>query len=217
MAKAAKKSAKKTAKKAAKPKAKAKSAKPVALHPILDKGKLGKTKKGFAGGSLTCLCATNPVVVEIKGQTAHNHACGCSKCWKPEGAIFSIVAVTGRDNVSVKANGDKLKIVDANATIQRHACTGCGTHMFGRIENTKHGFYGLDFVHTELSKDKGWSAPEFAAFVSSVIETGTSPDKMGAIRARLKKVGLQPYDCLSPPLMDYLASHAAKQSGVIKG
>ena len=85
------------------------------------------------------------------------------------------------------------------------------------VEHTKHGFYGLDFVHTELSKEKGWSPPEFAAFVSSVIETGTDPTQMPAIRARLKKVGLQPYDCLSPPLMDYLATHAAKQSGVIKG
>jgi S-(hydroxymethyl)glutathione synthase len=211
--KAAKKAVKKVAKKTAKPKAKAK---PISLHPFLNKGVFGKAKKNFAGGTLTCNCATNAVVIEIKGQTAHNHACGCSKCWKPTGAMFSIVAVTGRDNLSVKANGDKLKIVDSNATIQRHACTGCGTHMFGRVENTKHGFYGLDFVHTELSKDKGWSPPEFAAFVSSVIETGADPANMGAVRARLKKVGLQPYDCLSPPLMDYLATHAAKQSGVIK-
>lgn len=211
--KAAKKAVKKVAKKAAKPKAKAK---PISLHPLLNKGVFSKAKKNFAGGTLTCNCATNPVVVEIKGQTAHNHACGCSKCWKPDGAIFSVVAVTSRDNVSVKANGDKLKIVDSNATIQRHACKDCGTHMFGRVENTKHGFYGLDFVHTELSKDKGWSPPEFAAFVSSVIETGTDPANMGAIRARLKKVGLQPYDCLSSGLMDYLATHAAKQSGVIK-
>ncbi len=211
--KAAKKAVKKVAKKAAKPKAKAK---PISLHPLLNKGVFSKAKKNFAGGTLTCNCATNPVVVEIKGQTAHNHACGCSKCWKPDGAIFSVVAVTSRDNVSVKANGDKLKIVDSNATIQRHACKDCGTHMFGRVENTKHGFYGLDFVHTELSKDKGWSPPEFAAFVSSVIETGTDPASMGAIRARLKKVGLQPYDCLSSGLMDYLATHAAKQSGVIK-
>jgi S-(hydroxymethyl)glutathione synthase len=215
--KAAKKAVKKVAKKTAKPKAKSKAkAKPISLHPLLNKGVFGKAKKNFAGGTLSCNCATNPVVVEIKGQTAHNHACGCSKCWKPEGAIFSIVAVTGRDNVSVKANGDKLKIIDNNATIQRHACSACGTHMFGRVENTKHGFYGLDFVHTELSKDKGWSPPEFAAFVSSVIETGTDPANMGAIRARLKKVGLQPSDCLSPALMDYLATHAAKQSGVIK-
>ncbi len=205
----------KKAKKTARPKAKAK-AKPIALHPLIDKGKLGSAKKNFAGGTLNCKCATDPVTITIKGQTAHNHACGCSKCWKPKGAIFSIVAVTGRDNLSVTGNGHKLQIVDPKATIQRYACTACGTHMYGRIENTKHPLYGLDFVHTELSKEKGWSPPEFAAFVSSVIETGTDTAQMPAIRARLKKVGLQPYDCLSPPLMDYIASHAAKQSGVIK-
>lgn len=207
MAKAVKKATKKPAK------AKAK-VKPIALHPMINRGVFGAAKKNFAGGTLVCKCATDPVTVTIKGQTAHNHACGCSKCWKPAGAVFSVVAVTGRDNVSVTANGGKLKVVDASATIQRHACTGCGTHMFGRVENTKHGFYGLDFVHTELSKEKGWSPPEFAAFVSSVIETGTDPTQMPAIRARLKKVGLQPYDCLSPPLMDLLATHAAKSKGV---
>jgi S-(hydroxymethyl)glutathione synthase len=215
MAKAAKKKAapKKAAKK---PAAKKKSAKPISLHPMIDSGKLGKTKPKFAGGTLTCKCTTDAVTVSI-GQTAHNHACGCSKCWKPDGATFSIVAVTGRDGVKIAANGHKLKVIDSNATIQRHACTECGVHMIGRVENTKHGFYGLDFVHTELSKDKGWAAPTFAAFVSSVIETGTDPSKMPAIRARLKKVGLPPYDVLSPALMDYLATHAAKQSGVIKG
>ena len=56
--------------------------------------------------------------------------------------------------------------------------------MYGRIENKAHPFYGFDFVHTELSKDSGWSAPEFAAFVSSIIESGTKPDQMGAVRAR---------------------------------
>ncbi|HUR42671.1 MAG TPA: aldehyde-activating protein, partial [Aestuariivirga sp.] len=102
-----------------------------------------------------------------------------------------------------------------NATIQRHACTGCGVHMYGRVEKQGHAFHGLDFVHTELSRDKGWSPPEFAAFVSSIIESGFDPSQMGAVRSRLKKIGLQPYDCLSPALMDYLATHAAKQSGAI--
>ena len=36
---------------------------------------------------------------------------------------------------------------------------------------------------------------------------------MGAIRARLKELGLEPYDCLSPALMDYIATHLAKASG----
>jgi S-(hydroxymethyl)glutathione synthase len=87
--------------------------------------------------------------------------------------------------------------------------------MFGRIENTGHPFYGLDFVHTELSDDEGWSPPEFAAFVSSVIESGVSPDKMPEIRQRLEELGLHPYDSLSPPLMDAIATHVAKQSGVL--
>lgn len=126
-----------------------------------------------------------------------------------------MVAVVPRDNLKVTANADKLKVVDASAAIQRHACRDCGVHMYGRIENKGHPFYGLDFVHTELSNDKGWSAPEFAAFVSSIIESGARPDKMGAVRARLHELGLEPYDCLSPPLMDAIATHVAKSKGVL--
>jgi S-(hydroxymethyl)glutathione synthase len=154
--------------------------------------------------------------VTITSQTAHNHVCGCTKCWKPAGATFSQVAVAPRDKLRVSQNADKLKVVDASAAIQRYACRDCGVHMYGRIENTKHPFYGFDFIHTELSKDQGWSAPEFAAFVSSVIESGTKPDQMPAIRARLKELRLEPYDCLSPALMDAIATHIAKQSGALK-
>ena len=72
-------------------------------------------------------------------------------------------------------------------------------------------FFGLDFVHTELSDDSGWSPPEFAAFVSSIIESGFDPSQMDAVRARLKSLGLEPYDCLSPPLMDAIATHIASK------
>jgi len=156
------------------------------------------------------------VEVSIASQTAYNHVCGCTKCWKPAGALFSQVAVAPRDKVTVTKGGDKLKAVDPGATIQRHACTGCGVHMYGRIENAKHPFYGFDFVHTELSKDQGWSAPEFAAFVSSIIESGAPPDQMEAVRARLRELRLEPYDCLSPALMDAIATHIAKASGALK-
>jgi S-(hydroxymethyl)glutathione synthase len=182
------------------------------LHPAIDHG-LKAGRADFSGGTLSCKCATDPVKVEIKGNVAHNHACGCSKCWKPAGAVFSVVAVVSRDNLKVTAHEEKLQVVDASAAIQRHACKGCGVHMFGRIENTGHPFYGLDFVHVELSKDEGWAAPEFAAFVSSIIEQGYPPSKMGAVRDRLREIGLQPYDCLSPPLMDAIATHIAKASG----
>jgi S-(hydroxymethyl)glutathione synthase len=187
----------------------------VSIHPAVDHG-VKPGSKSLTGGTLTCKCATDPVVITIKSQSAFNHVCGCTKCWKPAGATFSQVAVVPRDTLSVTKNGQKLKIVDTNAAIQRYACTGCGVHMYGRIENTKHPLYGFDFIHTELSKEDGWSAPEFAAFVSSIIESGTKPDQMPAIRARLKELGLEPYDCLSPGLMDAIATHIAKASGVLK-
>jgi S-(hydroxymethyl)glutathione synthase len=187
----------------------------ISIHPAVDSG-VKPGSASFSGGTLQCKCASNPVDVSVASQSAHNHVCGCTKCWKPAGALFSMVAVVPRDKLQVTKGADKLKVVDPSATIQRHACTGCGVHMYGRIENTKHAFYGLDFIHTELSNDQGWSAPEFAAFVSSIIESGAPPDQMGAVRARLRELKLEPYDCLSPALMDAIATHAAKQTGVLK-
>ena len=187
----------------------------VSIHPSVDNG-IKPTAKDFAGGTLACKCSREPVEVTVKSQTAHNHACGCTKCWKPKGAHFSVVAVVSKDKISVTKNAHKLKVVDASATIQRYACKDCGVHLYGRIENAKHPFYGLDFIHTELSAQSGWSAPEFAAFVSSIIESGSDPAQMGAVRSRLKALGLEPYDCLSPPLMDFIATHLAKASGVLK-
>jgi S-(hydroxymethyl)glutathione synthase len=187
----------------------------VAIHPQVDNGvKAGSAN--FAGGTLQCKCGSNPVEVTISSQCAYNHVCGCTKCWKPAGALFAQVAVVPRDKLHVSKNGEKLKVVDASATIQRHACTGCGVHMYGRIENTKHPFYGFDFIHTELSKEQGWAPPEFAAFVSSIIESGAPPDQMPAVRSRLKELHLEPYDCLSPGLMDFIATHIGKASGALK-
>jgi S-(hydroxymethyl)glutathione synthase len=184
----------------------------VKIHPAVDNG-IKQGDPNFSGGILTCKCATNPVKVRVGAQTAHNHVCGCTKCWKPDRAIFSMVAVVSRDAIEVLENGDKLQVVNKDAPIQRYACRDCGVHMYGRIENKDHPFYGLDFVHTELSSDDGWAAPEFAAFVSSVIESGVDPSQMDGIRARLRELGLEPYDALSPPLMDAIATHVAKRSG----
>jgi S-(hydroxymethyl)glutathione synthase len=187
----------------------------ISIHPSVDQG-VQPGNANFAGGTLTCHCSKDAVTVTIQGNVAHNHACGCTKCWKPKGAMFSVVAVVPHDKLKVTANGQKLKVVDPAATIQRYACSGCGVHLYGSIENKTHPFHGLNFVHVELSKDQGWAAPEFAAFVSSVIEAGgAKPEQMAAVRARLKELKLEPYDCLSPPLMDALATHAAKTRGVL--
>jgi S-(hydroxymethyl)glutathione synthase len=186
----------------------------ISIHPLVDNG-VTPGDPNFKGGTLKCHCQDKPVVVQLDGNGAFNHACGCTKCWKPQGALFSIVGVIPRDKVKVVQNADKLKVVDPSAVIQRYACTGCGVHMYGRIEKKDHPFYGLDFVHVELSDQKGWAAPEFAAFVSSIIESGTKPEQMGAVRARLRELKLEPYDCLSPPLMDLIAAHTAKAKGVL--
>src|SRR5499426_566067 len=181
----------------------------VSIHPAVDNG-VKPGSANFAGGTLACKCASNPVEMSVTSQCAYNHVCGCTKCWKPAGALFSQVAVVPRDKLRVSKNADKLKVVDPSAAIQRYACRDCGVHMYGRIENKGHPLYGFDFIHTELSAQKGWSAPEFAAFVSSIIESGARPENMAAVRGRLRELKLEPYDCLSPPLMDVIATHIAK-------
>ena len=181
----------------------------VGIHPSVDSG-VKKGSGSFGGGTLVCKCKDKPVKVGIEVGVENSAACGCTKCWMPDRATFSVVAVVPRQNVTVLENGDKLQIVDPSAVIQRYACKACGTHMYGRIENKGHPFYGLDFVHPELFQEAGSAAPGFAAFVSSVIESGVKPEQMDGIRGRLKDLGLEPYDCLSPALMDAIATHVAK-------
>src|SRR6266567_6999079 len=96
----------------------------VKIHPAVDGG-VKPAAKNFAGGTLFCNCSQNRVEISIKGQSAHNHVCGCTKCWKPKGALFSQVAVVPRDKAKVTKNAEKLKIVDPSALILRHACRGC--------------------------------------------------------------------------------------------
>ena len=183
----------------------------VNIHPSVDHG-VQPGSADFAGGVLTCKCAERPVKVRVDTQIAHNHVCGCTKCWKPAGANFSMVAVAPSDKVSVLENGDKLAVVDSAAVIQRFACTVCGVHLHGPVER-EHPFKGLSFIHPELFDHPGAAAPEFAAFVSSIIEAGVNPADLADIRARLKELGLEPYDCLSPGLMDYIATWVAKSTG----
>jgi len=56
----------------------------------------------------------------------------------------------------------------------------------------------------ECSKRR--SHPRFA----SGWHVAVNPSELPAIRSRLKELGLEPYDCLSPALMDAIATHVAK-------
>jgi S-(hydroxymethyl)glutathione synthase len=187
----------------------------IAIHPSVDNGLPSAAASGFKGGTLRCHCTTDPVEVTVSAQSAHNHVCGCSKCWKPEGALFSMVAVVPKEDVKVTANEQKLQVVDPTAVIKRYACRDCGVHMYGRIDDRNHPFYGLDFIHTELSSDDGWSPPEFAAFCSSIVEAGFPAERMTEVRSRLVELGLPTYDRLSPALMDAISTHTAKAAGTL--
>ena len=185
----------------------------ISIHPSVDNG-VNKGDPNFSGGTLQCNCASDKVEVTIDGNVAHNHACGCTKCWKPQGAAFSVVGVVPRDKLAVTANAGKLGIVDEKATIQRHACKACGVHMYGPVERD-HPFKGLSFVHPERFEESGWAKPGFAAFVSSIIESGYDPGQMDGVRTRLRELDLAPYDCLNPALMDYIATWTAKKNGTL--
>jgi S-(hydroxymethyl)glutathione synthase len=130
----------------------------ISIHPAVDNG-VNPGSPNFAGGTLVCKCASNPVEVSVTSQCAYNHVCGCTKCWKPAGALFSQVAVVPRDKLGVSKNADKLEVVDANAAIQRYACKDCGVHMYGRIENTKHPFYGSISSTPSFQRTRGGHLP----------------------------------------------------------
>src|ERR1700688_1919607 len=172
----------------------------VSIHPSVDNG-VKQGSKDFAGGTLTCKCTDRPVKVSIGAQVAHNHVCGCTQCWRRKGVLFSMIAVVSKDKVKVTQNGDKLGVVDPSKTIQRYACKVCGTHLYGRIENNKHAFYGLDFVHPELSTEAGWAAPGFAALrlLESAVD-GRNRDERGQAVGSAQGIGLRPLQLMQLPL-----------------
>jgi S-(hydroxymethyl)glutathione synthase len=190
-------------------KARAEAAKnaPVSLHPSVDNGVGRGTVSPIE--LLRCGCKHDAVEARVSGRVWHNHLCGCSKCWKPQRALFAQTAVVPAGTLKITANGGKLRIVDSTQAIQRHACRDCGTHMVGRVEDRDHHFYGLDFIHPELA-DGAALAPEFAGFVSSIIETGTNPTRMASVRARLAALGIPAFDVFSPEIMDIIAWHKMK-------
>lgn len=163
-----------------------------------------------ATSTLHCLCETDRVEVSLSAPIAHNHLCGCSKCWKPEGALVAQTAVVASDAAAITAGESKVAIVDAGQSIKRHACTACGAHVLGTVEDPEHHFYGLAFVHPELATQPATGKPEFAGFVSSIIETGTSASAMQAVRRTLETAGIPAYDAFSPEIMDVIAYHKRK-------
>lgn len=178
----------------------------VSLHPAVN----GPSRAvSLAGATLRCQCA-DPVEVKLAEDIAHNHLCGCSKCWKPEGALLAQTAVVPTGTLEVLKGEERLRVLDETQKVQRYACNTCGVHLFGRVSDPDHHFYGIDFVHPELAQGDQASKPEFAGFLSSLIETGTQPSQMHAVRGQLAAAGIPAYDAFLPELMDVIAWHKVK-------
>ncbi len=179
----------------------------VDLHPAVAAAAPIDTVSAFTA---RCRCESDAVEIEVKHAVAHNHLCGCSKCWRPKGAAFAQIAVVPAGSVTVTAHGDKLEAIDATQKIERQRCKSCGTHMVGMVSDPDHHFYGLEFVHPELATDGQQPKIEFAAFVSSLVENGTPATSMAGVRTALRKAGIAAYDAFSPELMDIIAWHKVK-------
>jgi S-(hydroxymethyl)glutathione synthase len=181
----------------------------VKLHPAVD-NPLPRPHGVVTEATLRCLCATDPVHVRVVRPIYHNHLCGCSQCWKPAGALFAQTAVVSSDGLVIVSNQQKLHVVDRAQSIRRHACQECGAHLYGEVPDAEHHFYGLYFVHPELAADTHCGPPEFAGFVSSLIESGTNPSLMEAIRRQLQWSGIPAFDGFSTEIMDIIAWHRRK-------
>ena len=122
--------------------------KAISIHPAVDQG-TKPAAANFAGGTLVCHCPDRKVAVSIEGQCAHNHVCGCTKCWKPEGALFSQIAVVPRDNLSVTANEDKLEVGQTVQVIPNHICATVNMH------DAVFGYRGEEVVESWSVKGRG--------------------------------------------------------------
>ena len=63
---------------------------------------------------------------------------------------------------------------------------------------------------TTCRADDACGGPAFADFVRSLIETGTSPSLMEAIRGRLAALRIPAYDAFLPEIMDLIGWHRRK-------
>ena len=128
---------------------------------------------------------------------------------------FSVVAVAGTGDVTVTENGDKLKVVDPSRAdpasrlhrLRRpHAWAGrARPSVQGPVLHPSRAFRGGRLVAARLRRLR---------LVDHRIRR--RPEAMDGIRAQLKTIGLEPYDCLYPGLMDYIATWTAKKSGACR-
>jgi S-(hydroxymethyl)glutathione synthase len=178
-----------------------------AIHPAMDHRPTAQTAQQTT--MLSCNCTADTVKVSLDGPVYHSHLCGCSQCWKPKGALFALTAIVPAGSAVVRSHEEKLHVLNPDQPIQRYACTSCGAHLIGKVENPDHHFFGSEFIHPELGNG-ATPTPEFAGYVSSLAENGIAVSQMSGVRCQLSDLGIKAFDAFSPELMDIIAWHKTK-------
>ena len=166
----------------------------ISIHPAVDGAEA--CRQGFRGRHAALPLRDRPVEVASPRSARITTCAGARSAGSRRGAVRQ-VAVVPSDKVRVTENGDKLAIVNPNALILRHACRACGVHMHGPVERPKHPFTGLVFIHTERAGDGLGSRPGSPRSSRRSSSRAPCPIRWPG-PGRLKELGLQPYDCLSP-------------------
>ena len=142
------------------------------------------------GGMLYCRRADAKVAVTIKGQSAHNHVCGCTSAARRR-TESQVAVVPGAMSVSAnaqaKAGALTRRSSATHAPVAVCACTAASKQEPSAVRP--------DFIHTELSQQQGWSPPNSRR--SSRRSSSRAPTGEWCGLVRLRDFTWNPH-CLSP-------------------
>jgi hypothetical protein len=94
-----------------------------------------------------CLCGA--VKYTISGSIGEIVHCHCKTCRKAHGSAFSSVA-TVQDNDFTLLGKDSLKSYASSTGKYRYFCSGCGSQIYAKRENTSHIILRLGSLDSDI-------------------------------------------------------------------
>ena len=181
----------------------------ISIHPAVDNG-VKPGSPSFAGGTLLCKCASNPVEVTITPRPptitcADARSAGSlrARCSRKSRSCRATSSMSARTPTGSRSWTPTPRSSGMPARLAAFTCTAASRtpsiRSTGSISSTP------SFRRTRAGRP-----PNSPRSSPPIIESGARRIRCGAVRARLKELRLEPYDCLSPALMDAIATHVAK-------
>ena len=190
----------------------------VSIHPSVDNGiKPGATD--FAGGTLRLQVRERPGRRSRSTRRPRTTTrAAARKCWKPEGA-----AVLGRRRRAARQGERHRERGQAQGRRRQRHDPAPRLHRLRRAHVRPHREQEAPVLRPGLRPHRAVAATRLVGAARSPrsCRRSSSPAptrrKMGDVRGRLRELGLEPYDCLSPPLMDALATRRAARALKLTG